>query len=306
MNTCNCYFKGDYKYDPKDVKIKDYNSDNIYTWCTNCGNYGIHTAIKRALVNLNISPKDAVLCFDIGCNGNGSDKILGYRFHGLHGRVIPLATGVALSNSRLTVIASGGDGATFNEGLSHLVHAIRSNYNITFLLHNNQNFALTKGQGSSLTPSNLEMGLSPYGVIESQIHVMDFVLNLNPSFVARGFSGNVKQLTHIIEEGVNHKGFSFIEIMQDCPTYNKHTPHNWFMERLYDVNEIENYDTSNLETAKEVSKDTHEKIATGILYKDNTRTDFLSSLTTRKDRETELIHEVDKFDISNLLEHFRK
>src|SRR3989339_1792067 len=109
----------------QDTKISDYFSQNLYTWCTNCGNYGIHGAVKRALAAENLHPHHTLLCFDIGCNGNGSDKIDGYRFHGLHGRVIPLACGAAVSNSKIKVLAFGGDGGTFGEGLNHLVHAIR-------------------------------------------------------------------------------------------------------------------------------------------------------------------------------------
>src|SRR5688572_14663303 len=131
------------------TKINDYSTDNLFTWCSNCGNYGINAAIKRTLAEMEIKPKDTMLFFDIGCNGNGADKIGGYRFHGLHGRVIPASSGASLANRNLKVIASGGDGATLGEGVNHLIHAIRSNYDITFILHNNSNYGLTQGQASS-------------------------------------------------------------------------------------------------------------------------------------------------------------
>jgi 2-oxoglutarate ferredoxin oxidoreductase subunit beta len=124
-------------------KYSDYFSDELYTWCTACGNYGIHAAVKRALITEKIMPKDTLLCFDVGCHGNGSDKIGGYSFHGLHGRVIPLACGAHLANRKVKVLAFGGDGGTLSEGIGHLIHAVRCNYDITFILHDNSNYALT-------------------------------------------------------------------------------------------------------------------------------------------------------------------
>ncbi len=288
-----------------EVKFSDYHSDELYTWCTNCGNYGIAAALKRALVAENMHPHEVVLCFDIGCNGNGSDKLQGYRIHGLHGRVLPLAAGASLANNKLKVIASAGDGATFSEGISHLVHAIRANYNITFLLHNNSNYGLTTGQASATTKAGVPMNSSPDGVVSDPINVMELVLALNPSFAARTFSGNVKQMTEIIKAGIRHKGFAFIEILQNCPTYNKATPHEWYQERVFDVSTVKHYETNNLALAKGIALDLEQKIATGILYQDKKRPDFYSRLLNRQGIETELVEEVKKVNIEKLVNSFR-
>lgn len=287
------------------VKYEDYDSDNLYTWCTNCGNYGITAAQRRALAELDIAPQNALLCFDIGCNGNGADKIGGYRFHGLHGRVIPLAAGAALANRRLTVMASAGDGATFSEGINHLIHAIRSNYNITFLLHNNSNYGLTKGQASSTTRQNVPMNISPDGVTADTLHALELVFSLQPTFVARGFSGNVNQLTELIKAGIQHQGFSFIEILQACPTYNEATPHEWYMDRVYDVKEIDNYDVSDMRQARWIACDLNERIATGILYKDFDSKPFMERQPNRFTIESELVDEVAKFDVKSMLDKYR-
>ena len=164
-------------------------------WCDGCGNYGIWTAVKYALVELHLHPWQVCLCYDVGCHGNGSDKIEGYRFHGLHGRVIPFAAGTKLANMKVPVIAFGGDGATFSEGIGHLVHGVRSNYPITFVLHNNTNYGLTTGQASSLTPQGQPMNTSPNGIPEHTLASMDLIFSLNPTFVARGFSGDIKLIT---------------------------------------------------------------------------------------------------------------
>lgn len=287
------------------VKFSDYYSENIYTWCTNCGNYGITTAIKRALVAKKIAPKDAVICFDIGCHGNGSDKIKGYRVHGLHGRVLPFASGVTLANNRLTVIASGGDGGTLSEGLGHLVHSIRSDYDMTFILHNNSNYGLTKGQASATTRQDVPMNSSPDGVTADTLNAMTFVLGLNPSFAARTFSGDVKQMTEIIKAGIDHKGFSFIEVLQHCPTYNKVTPHEWYQERVFDTLFEENYDNTDLEMAIKAASDLDSRLATGVLYQDKNRKDFYNRQENRIGIETELVDEVESQDIEELFQKYR-
>lgn len=287
------------------TQFKDYHCENIHTWCTNCGNYGIFGAVKRALSAQCIEPKNTVMCFDIGCHGNGSDKIKGYNIHGLHGRVIPLGTGASVANQNLTVISFGGDGGTLSEGINHLIHAIRNDFNMVFIMNNNHNYGLTTGQASATTPEGYSMNASPDGVTTDVMNTMDIVLALNPSFAARGFSGNVNHLTKVIQAGLIHKGFSFIEVMQSCPSYNKATPHEWYMERVFDVNMDGNYDTSNLEQAKKVASDLEEKIAIGVLYQDDSRKDFLARQLNRQDVTTELVEEVDNYPIENLLNEFK-
>lgn len=287
------------------VKNSDYESSNLYTWCTNCGNYGINGALRRALVEECIEPHNIVLCFDIGCNGNGADKINGYTVHGLHGRVLPLAAGISLANRKIPVIASAGDGATLGEGINHLIHSIRANYNITFLLHNNSNYGLTTGQASATTPKGVPMSSYPDGVTSTPLNIVQFVLGLNPSFVARAFSGNIKQLTSLIRAGLNHNGFSFIEILQDCPTYNQFTPHTWYQERVYSVDEVKSYDKHDIELARTVSADLSRRIATGLIYQNESAIDAFTVMENRKETLSDPIDEVKPFDITQLLSSFK-
>ncbi len=284
--------------------VSDYNVDNICTWCTNCGNYGIFAAIKRALSNKGKNPHEVVLCFDIGCNGNGADKIDGYRFHGLHGRVLPLAAGMCLANHKLPLIAIGGDGGTLSEGINHLIHAVRNNYKMVFLLHNNMNYGLTTGQPSATTPLGQAMNSSPDGTQVEPLHVLEFLLPLQPTFLARGFSGNVKQLTGILEAAIDHNGFAFVEIMQSCPTFNKATPHEWYLQRVYDVATQPQYDPRNLEMVKDAIHDLQNHIATGVLYIRDGVSDYLGSNPVRKDKSTALAEEVTQTDITFLLNNF--
>jgi 2-oxoglutarate/2-oxoacid ferredoxin oxidoreductase subunit beta len=292
MSECSCTFH-------------DFFSPNLYTWCTNCGNYGIHAAVKRALVAECIEPQDTLLCFDIGCNGNGSDKIGGYRYHGLHGRVLPLAAGASVANRRIKVLAFAGDGGTLGEGINHLIHSVRGNFDVTFILHNNSNYGLTQGQASPTTPKNVPMNASPEGVTSEPIHPMRLVMSLQPSFAARSFSGDVKHMTSVIQQALQHKGFSFVEILQHCPTYNKSTPHEWYQQRVVKVEEMAGYDKHDLPAARKIAEDLTEQIALGVLYQAKDRPDFMGLQGPRQGKETELVDEVKAQTVSRLLAQFK-
>lgn len=287
MNSCSC-------------KPNDYDSPELYTWCTNCGNYGIHAAVKRALSEECIPPQNTLLCFDIGCHGNGADKINAYTAHGLHGRILPFAAGASFTNTK--VIAFAGDGGTFNEGISHLIHTIRSNYNFTFILHNNENFALTTGQASNTTVKDSKNNfLSQFASPIEPINPVEFVLNFNPGFVARGFSDNVTHLTAVLREAFKYKGFSFVEVFQSCPTYNKANTHEEFLRRARDVSEIQGYNSANIDDAKKILSS--EFIPTGIIYKQDKK-DFLQNISYRNGVPTLLSEEVKEFDVSAIISEF--
>jgi len=278
--------------------MQDYASENACTWCDGCGDYGIWTAVKRALVELQIHPWQTLLCFDVGCHGNMSDKIDGYRFHGLHGRVIPFAAGAKLARMDMPVLAFGGDGASFSEGVGHLVHAIRSNYPIVFLLHNNGNYGLTTGQASALTKQGVRMNASPNGIPEATLPSMDFIFSLQPTFVARTFSGDIPQMTRVIKQAIGHRGFAFVDILQACPTYNKFATHEYLLAHC---REVKNHDSSDFNRARQLAIDTSDSIATGVLYQNVTIPNFYERLRSREGRETRLVDEVTPYDIGGLM-----
>jgi 2-oxoglutarate ferredoxin oxidoreductase subunit beta len=284
-------------------KMQDYASKNPCTWCGGCGNYGIWAALKRALVELGLRPHEVLLCYDVGCHGNMSDKLKGYRFHGLHGRVIPFAAGAKLANMNISVIAVGGDGASFSEGVGHLVHALRSNYPLTFILHNNANYGLTTGQASAVTLQGQPMNSSPFGIPERTLRSMDLVFSLEPTFVARGFSGNIPQLVEIFKAAIEHQqyGFALVDVLQACPTYNNFATHEYLLEKCYDAN-AEGHDTSNVKKARNFAIDTSSRISTGILYQTKDAPNFYERLAPRKGVKTQLVNEVGKIDVRRLIE----
>lgn len=257
-----------------------------------------------ALIAENIGPKDVLLCFDIGCNGNMADKINAYVFKGLHGRVIPLAAGAKLANNNLPVIAIAGDGGTFDEGMHHFIHGIRSNYDITFIIHNNCDFGLTTGQPTPTTPKGIKMNSAPYGVIEETINPVKLALSAGVTFMARGFTGNIPQLTSLIREAIKHRGFSYLDVLQHCPTYNDFQDHTWLMDRVYDVNKDPTYPNTR-KHAYEISDITNEKVATGLLYQDKESIPFQDRLEHRSQTQSLLKDEVKEYDIHDLMRGFQ-
>lgn len=285
----------------------DYHCANKCTWCDGCGDYGIWTATKRALVELGLHPWQVLLCYDVGCHGNGSDKVQGYRFHGLHGRVIPFAAGAKLSNMRVPVMAFGGDGASFSEGIGHLMHGVRSNYPITFVLHNNANYGLTTGQASSLTWQGQKMTASPNGIPEHTLNSMDVIFSLEPTFVARAFSGNIPHLTSVLKAAIEHQkhGFAFVDVLQACPTYNHFATHEYLLERCYDANAEGHNPHCNMADARALALDTSKRIATGILYQREDMPSFYDQLVPRKGKTTQCVDEVALTDIEPFCTPFR-
>jgi len=287
-------------------KVKEflsYETGQKHTWCSGCGNYGILNSITRALVLEGYKPHQVALAFDIGCSGNASDKIMTNTFHGLHGRAIPLASGMALANQNMPIIAMAGDGATLSEGINHFIHGIRNNYNMVFILHNNENYGLTTGQASAATRIGRNMNGTPNGAFLEPINACQLALNCNPSFVARSFSGDTEQLTSLIQKGLQHKGFAFIEVFQSCPTYNKQTTDSWYNEMLKDIKNIEGYDRANISTAREIVEK-KDFLATGLLYENKEKLDY-NDMQTYRNVNSNPVDEVKQKNISEIIKSFQ-
>jgi len=284
------------------LKAYDFKNKNRHTWCSGCGDYGILSALKRALVMENLQPHQVYLCYDVGCSGNGSDKIGAYTIHGLHGRVTSLASGASIANPKLKVIASAGDGATFSEGINHLVHNIRNNFNITFICHNNSNYGLTIGQASSTTKPGLKMSGTPDEVVSTPLNLIDFVLSCRPTFVARSFSSDIEHQTEVFRQAMQHQGFSFVEVIQLCPTFYKNYSQEYYWDKLIYLDQ-ENHDKNNIWQARKQAEREDGKIALGVFYQDKKQPDFLNSLAYRS-KTANPAEEVESYPIQDLLEEF--
>ena len=248
------------------VTMNDYESGYANQWCPGCGNFGILAAMKDALVSQNILPEELLIVSGIGQAAKTPHFLKCNMFHSLHGRALPLATGAKLANHHLKILVNSGDGDCYGEGGNHFMHAIRRNVDLTLLVHNNQIYGLTKGQASPTTGMGMITALQPFGVISEPFNPLAVALSLGAGFVARSFAGNKEHLSRMIQEGMSFKGFSLIDILQPCVSFNRINTYDWYKQRTYDLSE-EKYVPDNFETAMAVSMTWGDKIPIGILYK---------------------------------------
>ncbi len=235
------------------------------TWCPGCGDWGIGVAIKSALVGLGLDPSSVLAAFGIGCSGNMNDFLNAYAMHGLHGRSIPNAIGMKLGNHSMDVIAIVGDGDCYGEGGNHLLHACRGNHDITVLVHDNRVYGLTTGQSAPTAQKGYKSKSTPQGIIEEPVDPLSLALTQGATFVAQTFAGDSLHMTEMIKQGILHKGFSLINILQPCVTFNKINTYQYYMKRVYKLDATYQKTDSALalQKAREV---TTEKFPLGIVY----------------------------------------
>lgn len=250
-------------------------------WCPGCGNFGILEALKDALVKLNLGPHNLVLVSGIGQAAKLPHYLNCNVFNGLHGRAIPAATGIKIANNKLVVLVTSGDGDIYGEGGNHLIHAIRRNIDITVIAHNNQVYALTKGQASPTSDLGYVTKVQPHGVIEEPVHPLSLAIALGCGFAARSFAGDKEHLSLMIQEGVRHKGFALIDTLQWCVTFNKKNNFSWYKQRSYKLGA--DYDPTDKLKAFEKSLEWGERIPIGIIYK-NGRPSYEEACGLMKER----------------------
>ncbi|MFH5183249.1 2-oxoacid:ferredoxin oxidoreductase subunit beta [Paenibacillus sp. TAB 01] len=255
--------------------LKDFRNNIKPNWCPGCGDFSIQAAIQRAAANVGLEPENLGVVSGIGCSGRISGYINAYGLHGVHGRSLPIAQGLKMANRELTVVAAGGDGDGFAIGMGHTVHAIRRNIDITYIVMDNQIYGLTKGQTSPRSAEGFKTKSTPAGSIESALSPLEVALAAGATFVAQSFSSNLKQLTSLIEQGMQHKGFSFINVFSPCVTFNKVNTYDWFKENIVDLEETPDYDPSNRVMAMTKIMET-KSMLTGLIYQDKTKTSYES------------------------------
>jgi 2-oxoglutarate/2-oxoacid ferredoxin oxidoreductase subunit beta len=243
------------------------------TWCLGCGNFGILDALRAALVAAKLEPWQVVVVGGIGQSGKVAQYLGANFLHGLHGRALPHALGVKLANPELKVIAVGGDGDMYGEGGNHLMHAFRRNFDIVCLVHNNGVYGLTKGQAAPTSGPGMATRNRPLGTLLPAFNPLAAGLAMGGGFIARGYAGDLKQLTRLIGDALKHKGFGFIDILQPCVTFNRVNTFAWYRERVYDL-AFEGHNATDVDAARAralewPSENTAARIPTGILYRDH-------------------------------------
>lgn len=244
--------------------LQDYSGQKP-AWCPGCGNFSILKAFNEAMAELGLNPHEFVIVSGIGQAGKFPHYTRCNTFNGLHGRTLPVATGIKLANHKLKVFAVAGDGDCYGEGGNHLIHAIRRNIDVKLFVHDNQIYGLTKGQASPTSMKGTITKIQPFGVFSEQFNPLAMAVALNCSFVARGFAGDMEHLKALIKEAVTHRGFSLIDILQPCVSFNKINTFEWYRQRVYRLSE--DYDPFDRAKAFEKSLEWGDSIPIGVVYK---------------------------------------
>jgi 2-oxoglutarate ferredoxin oxidoreductase subunit beta len=249
------------------LTLADFEGPVSPDWCPGCGDFGVLKALKEALVALKIPGHDVLVVSGIGCSSNLPGFIRAYGVHSLHGRALPVATGAKLANHALHVVAVGGDGDGYGIGLSHFIHAARRNLDLTYIVMNNEIYGLTTGQASPTTMLDMRTKTTPRGCAEMMINPIALGIVSGATYVARAFSGDPKQMSRLFAEGIAHRGFSLIDCMSPCITYNKVNTYPWFKERCYRLEDDAAYDPGNLAMSLEKAYEWDDRIPLGLFFR---------------------------------------
>jgi len=251
------------------------------SWCPGCPNGQILVSFRKAVLELvadnKLKTENLVALSGIGCHGKITDYLKMNTFTSLHGRVIPTMTGVKLAQPQLTVVGFSGDGDSLDEGMEHLIHAARRNSDITVFLHNNQVFALTTGQATPTSPKGFKGKTTPFGSFEEPLKILPLLINAGATFVARSFALDIQKTKEVMKAAINHKGFSFVEIIQPCITF--FDTRDFYRERVYWLDN--SHHSNDFAEIMALLHKAEDKVPLGIFYK-----------TTRETFEDELLSSI--------------
>jgi 2-oxoglutarate ferredoxin oxidoreductase subunit beta len=282
---------------------KAFNIDEKPTWCVGCGDFGILAALKQSFAALDLYPHQVLLVSGIGCGSKLPYYMKANGYDALHGRALPVAAGATLGNHELKVVVISGDGDGYGIGGNHFMHTMRRNPDLTHIVENNQVYGLTKGQYSPTSGKGYISTTSPEGAIEVEINPTALAMAAGASFVARGFAGDIKHLVPLIQKAMNHNGYSLVDVLQPCVTYNKINTYDWYRERIYKLDDDPSYDPSDYDAASDKAREWEDRIPIGVLYQENGRPTYEEQVTTLRDgplyrqpvqRDRELLESIKK------------
>ncbi len=246
---------------------KDYKSDLKPIWCPGCGDFGVVTAIYRALAAIGRPPHEIAFVSGIGCSSRIPGYTTAYGFNSVHGRALPIAQGIKLANPDLLVLVAGGDGDGFSIGGGHVAHAIRRNIDLTYIVMDNQIYGLTKGQLSPTSPRGLKTASSAWGSLEVPVNPLQYVLGYGAGFVAQGTPADMSGLAAVIEEGIRFPGFAFINVQSPCVTYGEEEAQLKAQKERMESLEKLGHNPADLLRAMDLAQSYGTKLYTGVLYR---------------------------------------
>lgn len=281
--------------------VIDYSVKEKSQWCPGCGDFAILGALKQALAELDIPAHQSVVCSGIGCSSKLPHYVRSYGFESIHGRGLPVASGIKLANHKLNVVSVGGDGDGYGIGTAHFVHIMRRNYDLTYIVHDNQIYGLTTGQASPTSQLGMKTKTTPYGVIETPFNPIATAIIGGATFVARAFAGDMVHMKALMKQAIAHKGFALVDVLQPCVSFNKLNTYDFFKKRCYKLEEAE-HDFSDqnkaLTKALEATTTDYEKIPIGVFFKQDKPT-YESSLPQLKEKAL-VEHKLGKVDLSSI------
>jgi 2-oxoglutarate ferredoxin oxidoreductase subunit beta len=248
------------------LTVKDFKGRVDPDWCPGCGDFGVLSALKQALVELDLRPHQVMVISGIGCSSNLPGFINAYGMHTLHGRGLAVATGAQLGNHELKIIATGGDGDGYGIGGNHFVHSMRRNVDLTYIVMNNQIYGLTTGQVSPTSVKGMKTKSTPNGSVENPINPIPLAIAAGATYVARGYTGQVKHLIDLIKGGIRHRGFALIDAFSPCVTFNHDNGHEFFKQRTKKLEEM-GHDPTDFTGAMEKGYLSDDVIPIGLFWK---------------------------------------
>jgi 2-oxoglutarate ferredoxin oxidoreductase subunit beta len=282
---------------PSDFRVPDVYAD----WCPGCGDFGIMNGLQMAFAELNLEPHNIVMVSGIGCSGKEAHNVKCYGVHTLHGRTLPFAMGIKVANPNLEVLAIGGDGDGLGIGAGHFVNAGRRNIDMTYIIHNNGVYGLTKGQASPTLALGMQTKALPKPNINEAVNSIGLAIISGFTFAARSYAFDVRHLKDVIIQAIQHKGLAFIDCLQPCPTYNDITTKSWYsgedrkdesgkpQSRLYKLEETGfdpivhdwNEDFDKKVAALSKAREWGDRIPIGVFYKNELEPTFGDRLKDR-------------------------
>src|SRR5512144_2915396 len=252
------------------LQPKEYKSELKPIWCPGCGDFGVLSAIQRALAAIGRQPHEIAFISGIGCSSRIPGYTTAYGFNTIHGRPLPIAQGIKLANPNLLVLAAGGDGDGFSIGGGHVAHAVRRNIDLTYIVMDNQIYGLTKGQLSPTSPRGLKTVSSTYGSLEAPVNPLLYVLSYGAGFVAQGTPADMAGLARMVEQGIRHPGFAFVNVQSPCVTFGD--PEHQLRQHKAEMQSLEGmgHDSGDRLRAMELAQSYGEKLYTGVFYRDPT------------------------------------
>lgn len=247
------------------LTAKDFKGLAEPDWCPGCGDFGVLKCLQIACAEMGLQPHEILTVSGIGCSSNFPGYFNSYGMHTLHGRALAVATGAKMANHELTVIVTGGDGDGYGIGGNHFVHTARRNVDLTYIVMNNQVYGLTTGQLSPTSRMDMKTKSTPFGSVEPPINPLTMAIMAGATFVARGYSGDIKHLTHLMKQAVKHKGFSLVDIFSPCTTFNRDNDYAFFKKRIKRL-EDEDHVTTDWKTACEKAMEWGDTIYTGTFF----------------------------------------